>query len=79
MKKRKVLFIDTVHPVLSEELEKDGFLCDHFYDCGMEVTVYGFLAPERSKQKDWKKNYKEAEVFSTFQGPYPQAVFDLKG
>lgn len=30
MKKRKVLFIDTVHPVLSEELEKDGFQCDHF-------------------------------------------------
>ncbi len=30
MKKRKVLFIDTVHPVLSEELEKDGYRCDHF-------------------------------------------------
>jgi len=24
---KKVLFIDTVHPVLWEELEKDGFHC----------------------------------------------------
>lgn len=30
MKKRKVLFIDTVHPVLREEIEKDGFKCDYF-------------------------------------------------
>lgn len=28
--KHKVLFIDDTHPVLREELEKTGFLCDHF-------------------------------------------------
>jgi len=30
VKKRKVLFIDTVHPILRQELEKDGFQCDYF-------------------------------------------------
>lgn len=34
MKKRKILFIDSTHPVLSEELEKDGFQCDYFPDFG---------------------------------------------
>ena len=30
MKDRKVLFIDSAHPVLKSELEKDGFQCDEF-------------------------------------------------
>jgi D-3-phosphoglycerate dehydrogenase len=30
MKERKVLFIDTAHPVLQSELEKYGFQCDEF-------------------------------------------------
>jgi D-3-phosphoglycerate dehydrogenase len=30
MKGRKVLFIDTAHPILKSELEKDGFQCDEF-------------------------------------------------
>ena len=30
MKGRKVLFIDTTHPILKSELEKDGFQCDAF-------------------------------------------------
>lgn len=32
MNNRKVLFIDTVHPVLQEDLEKYGFQCDYFTD-----------------------------------------------
>jgi len=28
LKKGKILFIDSVHPILAEGLEKDGFLCD---------------------------------------------------
>lgn len=30
MKGRKVLFIDTAHPILKPELEKEGFQCDEF-------------------------------------------------
>ncbi len=36
MEIRKVLFIDTVHPVLREDLEKYGFTCDYFTDLGRE-------------------------------------------
>lgn len=36
MNKGKVLFIDTTHPVLQSELEKDGFQCDHFPAYGRE-------------------------------------------
>lgn len=32
MENKKVLFIDTVHPVLLEDLEKYGFQCDYFTD-----------------------------------------------
>ncbi len=32
METRKVLFIDTVHPVLSKDLTSSGFTCDHFED-----------------------------------------------
>jgi D-3-phosphoglycerate dehydrogenase / 2-oxoglutarate reductase len=28
LKKGKILFIDNIHPILADELEKDGFLCD---------------------------------------------------
>ena len=28
----KILFIDTVHPFLKEELEKQGYICDTAYD-----------------------------------------------
>ncbi|MCB2209036.1 MAG: hydroxyacid dehydrogenase [Bacteroidetes bacterium] len=36
MKGRKVLFIDTAHPILMLELEKDGFQCDAFPDYGRD-------------------------------------------
>ena len=34
MKRGKILFIDTAHPVLMQELTKDGFRCDYFADFG---------------------------------------------
>jgi D-3-phosphoglycerate dehydrogenase len=30
---RKVLFLDTVHPVLKKNLEKDGYVCEEDYSC----------------------------------------------
>ena len=34
---RKVLFIDTTHPVLEEDLTRFGFLCEHFDDFKREL------------------------------------------
>jgi D-3-phosphoglycerate dehydrogenase len=39
MNKGKVLFIDTAHPVLQEELEKMGFICDYFLKATKEELV----------------------------------------
>ncbi|MCF6171932.1 MAG: NAD(P)-binding domain-containing protein [Bacteroidales bacterium] len=36
MKKGKILFIDTAHPLLRQELVKDGFQCDAFPDCSRD-------------------------------------------
>ena len=33
---KKVLFVDTVHPMLWEELEKEGFHCIEAYDLSKE-------------------------------------------
>lgn len=33
---RRVLFLDTVHPVLKESLEKDKWICDEDYTCSSE-------------------------------------------
>lgn len=33
---KKILFIDSVHPLLSQELEKHGFQCDLNYDLSRE-------------------------------------------
>jgi D-3-phosphoglycerate dehydrogenase len=35
----KILFIDTAHPLLREELEKMGFQCDHFPDFSKEELI----------------------------------------
>lgn len=32
----KVLFLDTVHPVLEEKLTADGYLCEHDYTCSID-------------------------------------------
>jgi len=32
----KVLFLDTVHPVLEEKLTADGYVCEHDYTCSVE-------------------------------------------
>ncbi len=39
MKKRKVLFIDSVHPILARELEKSGYQCDHFPEFGRDELI----------------------------------------
>jgi len=36
MKKGKILFIDTAHPALMQELTKDGYQCDHFPEEGRD-------------------------------------------
>lgn len=36
MKKGKILFIDSTHPVLTDLLEKEGFECDFFADLGYD-------------------------------------------
>jgi len=36
MKKGKILFIDTAHPALMQELKQDGFQCDYFADIGRD-------------------------------------------
>lgn len=36
MEKHRILFIDTAHPYLEEELTRMGFLCDYFADFGRE-------------------------------------------
>lgn len=36
LRKGKILFINTTHPLLAEELEKDGFQCDHFPGYGYD-------------------------------------------
>jgi len=52
---KKVLFIDTVHPVLWEELEKDGFHCVEAYSLSKEEIqdiasdVYGLVIRSRFK------------------------------
>lgn len=33
---KKVLFLDTVHPILKEGLESDGFICEEDYTCSRE-------------------------------------------
>ncbi len=46
---QKVLFIDSAHPFLHEELQKNGFSCDLFYTLSLteiEQTIsnyYGVL------------------------------------
>ncbi|MEJ2594754.1 MAG: NAD(P)-dependent oxidoreductase [bacterium] len=39
MKKRKVLFIDPVHPMLARELEKSGYQCDQFPEYGRDELI----------------------------------------
>jgi len=36
MKKGKVLFVDSAHPVLKQELSNEGFVCDYFPDYGRD-------------------------------------------
>lgn len=36
MNGRRILFLDTVHPILQQNLEKDGFVCDEDYSCSLE-------------------------------------------
>lgn len=52
---KKVLFIDTVHPILWEELENNGFHCIEAYDLSKEEVkaknsdVYGIVVRSRFK------------------------------
>ena len=52
---KKVLFVDTVHPMLWEELEKEGFHCIEAYDLSKEVVkaissdTYGIVIRSRFK------------------------------
>jgi len=52
---KKVLFIDTVHPMLWEELEKEGFNCIEGYDLSKEEVktissdIYGIVIRSRFK------------------------------
>lgn len=43
MKKGKILFVDSAHPVLKQELSNDGFDCDYFPDFGRDefITIVG--------------------------------------
>jgi len=40
LKKGKILFIDSTHPSLPDELEKDGFQCDFFPDYGYDEILH---------------------------------------
>ena len=65
MKKRKVLFIDIVHPILEQELEKDGFQCDYFADYShrqlQEIAENYFGIVIRSKIKLDKEFLRKAK------------------
>ena len=51
--KKKVLFLDTVHPILEEKLNADGYDCFHDYQCSRrklkEIVVDYFGLVIRSR------------------------------
>ena len=41
--KGRVAFLDAVHPVLHERLEKAGWVCDHMEELGRQEILEGAL------------------------------------